>query len=127
MPTLDGSAAVRSAPTVLPRSVSDWTVIPEEKKATTTYLGGELSVFRRDNGALGARFVRPYSEAEGARKDGAIEMSINLGDVTNVQEAQDRAEHLVRENLAAAYSDLWARLMSEVAETRKAEAGPDPF
>lgn len=125
---IQGRATVTPAGVGKPHvSKSTWTIDKETKTASTDYLGGKLTISRRDNNILYGKFIRLFTEEEGANKTAEIDMHFSMGHIDTVLEAQDHAEANVRENLGRIYPQVLAVEDEKIRTARLAEAGAEPF
>lgn len=108
-------------------SESIWTVDKETKSASTTYLGGKLTVSRAENGILQAAYEREFTEEEGATKPGPVSMHFSMAHLQTVLEAKDFAEQNVRDNLSRIYPEVLANEDAKLKDARVSAAGDEPF
>ena len=129
-PAIQGSAS-NVAPTLAPLKAA-WEVNAEAKTSTARILGGEATIFRREDGKFAGRFEPNRDAAGDPGEDGyvdpiGIRQSLRLDECDSLFLAQQRAETLIREQLAKTHPDVAkAQEAFEVSE-KAAEAGPDPF
>lgn len=129
-PAIQGSAS-NVAPTLAPLKAA-WEVNAEAKTSTARILGGEATIFRREDGKFAGRFELHRAAAGDPGEAGYVEpigirQSLRLDECDSLFLAQQRAETLIREQLAKTHPEIaQAQTEAEVAE-KAADAGPDPF